>query len=329
MRILIIGSGSIGRRHIRNLQKLLERPEFILLRRGAREDELSCELGATVVGSFEEAIVKRPVIAVIATPSAIHFEALQALLSAQVPCYVEKPVVTTEAQFFQIEHLLASVAVVPTTMAGCNLRFLPSLLLFRQHLHDRVIGRPVRASLQAGQWLPDWRPTQDYRKSYSASCEAGGGVVLDLIHELDMARWLFGEFDQVFALGGRYGRLEIESEDSAAIILGRPYGPAVSLGLDYVSRNPVRRYEIIGDEGSLIWDLPAKTVMLFRKGVQETITDDPADFDVSATYINAMQEFLNAIADSRTTSQDLADGLQSAHLAVLINRQLRSHDNYS
>ena len=324
MRILIIGSGSIGRRHIRNLQSLLLQPEFILLRSGAREDELSRELGATVVGSFADAIAQKPAFAVIATPSVLHFEALQALLPAQVPCYVEKPVVTTEAQVGQIERLLAGVPAVPTTMAGCNLRFLPSLKLSRQLIRDGALGRPVRASLQVGQWLPDWRPAQDYRQSYSASRESGGGVVLDLVHELDAVRWLFGEFDQIFALGGRNSRLEIESEDSAAIILGRSHGPVVSLGLDYVSRNPVRRYEIIGDEGSLIWDLPAKTVMLLRKGGQEAVTTDPADFDVSATYIDAMQEFLNAIEGSRSTSQDLVDGLRSARLAVLINRQLRS-----
>lgn len=324
MRILIVGSGSIGRRHIRNLQKLVGRPEFILLRDAARKDEFSRELGATVVGSFADAIALSPAFAVIATPSVLHFEALQALLPAQVPCYVEKPVVTTEAQVRKLELLLASATRVPTTMAGCNLRFLPSLKTARQLIRDGVLGRPVRASLQVGQWLPDWRPAQDYRQSYSASRESGGGVVLDLIHELDAARFLFGEFEQILAFGGQYSRLEIESEDSAAIILGRPHGPVVSLGLDYVSHTAVRRYEIVGDEGSLVWDLPAKTVMLLRQGRQEAVTTDPADFDVSATYINAMQEFLNAIEGSRSSSQDLADGLRSARLAVLVNRQLRS-----
>ncbi len=125
-------------------------------------------------------------------------------------------------------------------------------------------------------------------------------------------------------MGGQYSRLEIESEDSAAIILGRRHGPVVSLGLDYVSRTAVRRYEIIGDEGSLIWDLPARSLILLRKDQQEVVTADPADFDVSATYIEAMQEFLNAIEGCRSSSQDLADGLRSARLAALVNRQLRS-----
>lgn len=323
MRILIVGSGSIGRRHIRNLQKLVDRPKFILLRNAAREDEFSRELGATVVGSFTDAIAQKPAFSVIATPSVFHFEALQALLPAQVPCYVEKPVVTTEAQVEQLELLLAGVTRMPTTMAGCNLRFLPSLKTARQLIRDGVLGRPVRASFQVGQWLPDWRPAQDYRQSYSASRELGGGVVLDLIHELDAARFLFGEFEQIFSLGGQYSRLEIESEDSAAIILGRPHGPVVSLGLDYVSHTAVRRYEIIGDEGSLIWDLPTRTLILLRKDQQEVVTADPADFDVSVTYIEAMQEFLNAIEGSRSSSQDIADGLRSARLAALVNRQLR------
>lgn len=323
MRILIVGSGSIGRRHIRNLQKLVDRPEFILLRDAAREDELSRELGATVVGSFADAIALSPVFAVIATPSVLHFEALQALLPAQVPCYVEKPVVTTEAQVQQLESLLAGATAVPTTMAGCNLRFLPSLKTAKQLLRDGVLGRPVRASFQVGQWLPDWRPAQDYRRSYSASRELGGGVVLDLIHELDAARFLFGEFEQTLSLGGQYSRLEIESEDSAAIILGRVSGPVVSLGLDYVSHTPVRRYEIVGDEASLIWDMPARRLIIQRKDGQEVVTAEPSDFDVSATYIEAMQEFLSAIEGSRSSSQDLADGLRSARLAVLVNSQLR------
>lgn len=324
MRILIVGSGSIGRRHIRNLQKLVDRPEFILLRDAAREDEFSRELGAAVVGSFADAISLSPAFGVIATPSMLHFEALKALLPARVPCYVEKPVVTSEVQVQQLEFLLAGATAVPTTMVGCNLRFLPSLKKARQLIRDGVLGRPVRASLQVGQWLPDWRPAQDYRQSYSASRESGGGVVLDLIHELDAARFLFGEFEQIFSIGGQYSRLEIESEDSVSIILGRPHGPAVSLGLDYVSRSAVRRYDIIGDEGSLIWDLPAMTLMLLRKSQQEVVTADPADFDVSATYIEAMQEFLNAIEGSRSSSQDLSDGLISARLAVLANRQLRA-----
>jgi len=324
MRILIIGSGSIGRRHIRNLQQLLVHTEFILLRRGAQEDEFSRDIQAKVVGSFSDAISLNPAFAVIATPSVCHFEALQALLPAQVPCYVEKPVVTTEEQVHRLELLLTTQATVPTTITGCNLRFLPSLKMLRQLVCDGSIGRPVRASLQVGQWLPDWRPTQDYRQSYSASVAWGGGVVLDLIHELDAVRFLFGEFEQVFSLGGRYSKLEIESEDSAVVILGRAKGPVVSVGLDYVSRKPVRRYEIVGDEASLVWDLSAKSVILQRSNTHEVVTNHPDDFDVSATYLEAMQELLNAIKGSRSSSQDLADGLKSVRLATLVNQQLRT-----
>lgn len=324
MRILIIGTGSIGRRHIRNLQTLIEYPEFILLRDDARLDDFSAELGAIVVGTFDAAIALHPDLAVIATPSMRHLEALQALLPAQIPCYVEKPVITTDAQAAELEQLLASLSVHPATLVGCNLRHLPSLQRVRTLLQTGAIGRPVRASLQVGQWLPDWRPEQDYRQSYSADPARGGGVALDLVHELDAARWLFGEFDQVCAVGGRYSRLEIGSEDSAAIILGRATGPAVAVGLDYVARKPMRRYEIIGDEGSLIWDLIERRLEHVSSNGTELLDCGEGGFDVATTYVTAMTQMLAAINKNQSTSQDVSDGLRSALLALNVNHQLRS-----
>ena len=321
--ILIIGSGSIGRRHIHNLQGLIEQPEFVLLRDDAREDEFSRGLGARVVGSFEAAVALRPALAVIATPSIRHLEALQFLLPAQVPCYVEKPVIASEEQAEFLEAMLASLPLVPPTHVGCNLRYLPSLKRLRRLIHEGAIGRPVRVSLQAGQWLPDWRPAQDYRASYSADPIRGGGVVLDLVHELDAARWLFGEFDEVHAVGGHYSRLEIGVEDSVTVLLGRARGPAVAVGLDYVARRPMRRYEIIGDEGSLLWDLPARRLELIRAQESESIDCGQGGFDIAETYVTAMSELLAATKFMHPTSQDISDGLRSARLALNVNKKLR------
>ena len=127
MRILIIGTGSIGQRHIRNLQALVNRPEFILLREGARQDTFSQSLNAKVVDSFETAIALEPQLAVIATPSTMHWLALQSLLPAAIPCYVEKPVVTSDQQVDALTALLERLPAVPPTVTGCNLRYLPSV----------------------------------------------------------------------------------------------------------------------------------------------------------------------------------------------------------
>jgi predicted dehydrogenase len=324
MRVLIVGTGSIGRRHIRNLQALVDQPQFIFMRDSARRDALSDEMDATVVGTFEAAIALRPELAVIATPSIRHLDALLALLPAHIPCYVEKPVVATEEQAKLLERLLGGLSACPATLVGCNLRHLPSLQRVRGLLQSGAIGQPVRASFQVGQWLPDWRPAQDYRLSYSADPGRGGGVALDLVHEFDAARWLFGEFDQVFAVGGHYSRLEIGSEDSATILLGRTGGPAVAVGLDYVARQPMRRYEIIGDEGTLVWDLVGRRLEHASPNGNELIDCGEAGFETAATYVTAMTKMLAAVRSRQPTSQDIVDGLCSVRLALNVNHQLRS-----
>jgi len=322
MTVLVAGTGSIGRRHIDSLRQLAPDARFVLLRRQAIEDDYSRRIDAKVVDSLDAGLAERPGIAVIAVPSSGHAELIVPLLGAGIPLYVEKPVVATRAQ---LEAVARAAATAPSTvtLCGCNLRFLPSLRAVRELIGAGAIGRVVRASLQTGQWLPDWRPSADYRRSYSASRELGGGVALDLVHELDAVRWILGEFDSVVALGGQFSSLELSSEDAVVIGLSRARGPVVAVGLDYVARRPVRRYEFFGEQGTLSWDLPARRVELTQVDGVPAPAFDAGDFDVAATYVQAMREFLEAVASGRQTSQDLAEGLKSAALAIRVNEEIR------
>lgn len=323
VKILVAGTGSIGRRHIRSIQALHPTARFVLLRRDAREDEFSRGIDAQVVARVDAALAAAPECAVIATPSSEHAALVVELLGAGLPMYVEKPVVASRAQVEQVADALRG-GCGPICLAGCNLRFLPSLQKARDLVREGHIGKVARASLQVGQWLPDWRLGSDYRQSYSASLERGGGVVLDLVHELDAARWIFGEFAGVFAFGGRYSSLELQTEDSAVIGLSRPEGPAVGIGLDYVSRVPMRRYEFIGDEATLVWDLPMHRLEIHTPGGIERPALPENAFDVAGTYLTAMREFMDALGQGRSPSQDLAEGLKSAELAIRVNELIRS-----
>lgn len=320
--VLVVGTGSIGRRHVASLRHLLPDSRFVFLRRQAQADAYSEGVGARVVASLDEAMAAKPSFAVIAAPSARHAELILPLLAAGIPMYIEKPVVTDRAQLEAVE-LAADAAPHVVTLSGCNLRFLPSLIAARGLLHGGAIGRVVRASLQTGQWLPDWRPASDYRASYSASPDLGGGVVLDLVHELDAARWLLGEFDTITALGGHLSSLEIASEDAAVIAMTRVNGPVVAIGLDYVARVPIRRYEFFGEKGTLTWDLPARRLEIVA-GEARAPALDAAAFDVPLTYIAAMREFVECVRDGRVSSQDLREGLRSAALAIRINEEIRA-----
>ena len=314
-RVLLVGAGIIGRRHAENLMRLVP---------GVRLSVLRGQLGpdwpgaVDYVADYETALAAKPDAAVVASPTAAHLEALVSLLPAGVPCYVEKPVVSNRAQFHELQTILAGLRAPPVTFAGCNFRLMPSLQRLKTLLDTGAIGRVVRASIQVGQWLPDWRPGRDYRSFYSADAERGGGVILDLIHEIDQVRWLLGEFEQVQAVAGHLSQLQIDSEDTACALLSRPGGPFVTLAQDYVARRRVRRYEFVGDAGTLTWDFAEAKLTLTNGERSETVDCGPAAFDVAATYAAALEAFLAGVARGTPTSQDLRDGLASLDLALRI-----------
>jgi predicted dehydrogenase len=318
MNFLIAGTGSIGQRHLHNIRHLDDNVKFLFLRRGARQDQLSYEMDAKVVSSVEDAVSSGIDCAVIATPSALHTSLVESLIHHNIPMYIEKPVVTTVNDVAKVRYALEFNDYRKPTLVGCNLRFLSSLVKVRELLKSGVVGNIVRATLQVGQWLPDWRPQQDYTKSYSASSKLGGGVIMDLIHELDAARWLLGDFVDVRAFSSGCPSLEIQSEAVACIILKGPDTPLVSINMDYVSRKPVRNYEFVGDKGTIYWDLIAKKLIVRTSDGVTGVDCGSQGFDVGETYLTAMKAFIESVKHDTPLEQDIVQGLESVELALRI-----------
>lgn len=317
LHVVVVGSGSIGMRHAGSVLQLQPQARVSFLRergRAAASAPLPAPFG--LYESLEQAIAARPDLIVIANPSSLHLRYLGAAIDAGIAFYAEKPVVSTRADFLALRGLLDGRAL-PVNMVGCNLRFLPSLRRLHALLQEGRAGRLVRASLEAGQWLPDWRPQQDYRHSYSASRALGGGVLLDLIHEIDAARWLLGDFDTAHGVSGRFSELDIETEDSAAVLLSRARGPLATIALDYVSRRPVRRYQFVGDRATLSWDLQARRLTLSEAGGVQELGEEGA-FSVPSTYLSAMEEMLACVASGAPTSQPISEGMAALNLIFAI-----------
>ena len=314
MKIGVAGTGSIGRRHISNLQKLDPSAQVVLLRPEAQHDQFSNDKGLTVV-AYEDINNSSLDGLIIATPSAMHYPLIVQALECGLACYIEKPLITNRDQLQKLSAFIETQDTLPPTQSGCNLRYLPSLIKMRQLIKDGAVGTVLRASFEAGQWLPDWRPSADYTQSYSASKELGGGVTLDLIHELDMARWLIDEFESVNAQAGTSSVLDIETESvMIAVMLSNERVP-VSVSLDYISKPPVRRYQVVGDRGSLVWDLH-KMILEYRSNEDVESFCSPDDFDVSQTYVSPMQDFLKCIKDKTSAEQDILEGMKSCELAL-------------
>lgn len=224
---LVVGLGSIGRRHARLLGELGLEVAAVSRRADA---------APRCYASLAEALAKEaPGYVVIANETAAHRASLAALAESGFAgtVLVEKPLFAEPAPLPQ--HRFAGLYV------GYNLRFHPLLAEVKR----LVAGEPtLSAQVYVGQYLPDWRPGRDYRATASASRGGGGGVLRDLSHELDYMRWLFGSCRQVAALSERSGALDIDSEDVAALLLTFERCPVATLQLNYLDRAGAREIVI-------------------------------------------------------------------------------------
>lgn len=322
LHFLIVGLGSIGRRHMTNLAQRHPDARFTVLRHSTAPDPLCDQLNATVTNNQVAALSEKYDLAVISSPSANHIDSLPHLIMRGTPLLVEKPIVSTLADCDLIDALLKT-APPALRVAAFNFRHLPVFHQMRKIIRSGELGRIARASFTAGQWLPDWRPGTDYRTGYSADAARGGGVELDLVHEIDLARWFFGEMDLRFALGDRLSDLGLHSNDVAAIVMSGSdqtlggNAPIVQISLDYISRCRLRHYEVVGDRGGLCWDIAGTLVRITPSG-RETIFDVPGGFDIAASYVAMMDAIENVRqgANWPTGLQTLEDGVVSTRLAL-------------
>lgn len=315
MKVLLIGCGSIGKRHATNLLDIIPDAQFTIINSNGMENEFSNLINAKMVSNWDSAIEDIDLV-IVANPSALHARHVEKIIKSNLAAYIEKPLVTSLHELDNLKSLLKTYAPVQPIMMGCNLRFLPSIRLLKEYIDNARIGNLCRAIFEVGHYLPDWRPSQDYRQSYSAKKNMGGGVVFDLVHELDLVRYLLGEFDVVSSEYQRLSHLEIDAEDTAVIHLSRQNGPLISVHLDYVSRIPTRQIKIVGDEGTLIWDLINKKLQLCKTSGISIITDSHEDFDVANTYKTAMKELINAMQHRQSTSQPLSEGILTTQLML-------------
>ena len=297
-RIVITGYGSIGRRHARLIKAEQPETELVVVRRHC-DEPLEID-GAECLERLDDALALKPDAAIVAGPASFHLEQALTCLEAGVPVLIEKPL-SVDAQ--NLESLLQARdrAGVPV-MVGYNLRHLPVITALRQAVLEGSVGRVCHVHAEVGQYLPDWRPQQDYRQTVSAQARLGGGVLLELSHELDYLCWIFGAPLWVQAWLGRRGSLEIDVEDTAIITLGFAGSDIVaSVRLDFLRRDTTRRCEVVAEKGSLCMD--AITGTLKRRSAGDCVDElHNATAERDYTYIRQMQRFFNCVESGYRTS---------------------------
>jgi predicted dehydrogenase len=309
-RILIVGLGSIGSRHLRLIRGLMPKADIRVLRHQATDEVPEFSNGCFF--HLEEAIAFSPEISIIANPATFHIPLAKALAQAGSHLFIEKPLSSSLNGISDLIEISRQRNVILFT--GYNLRFLSSLRRYRELIVEGVIGRIFSVRCDVGQHLRTWRLNSDYRKSVSARKELGGGVLLELSHELDYLRWIFGDINWIKATLSKQSDLEIDVEDTAHLVLGITSGMdrrelMASVNLDFFRHDTTRLCIAIGEYGSLRWDGLAGQVSLYKEGEAEwrdlfSFSHQPDD-----SYIEELSCFIDCINKNTAPPISGDDGL--------------------
>lgn len=318
MKFLIAGFGSIGRRHLRNLLALGQ--EDILLYRthhSTLEDE---EISRFLVETdLEKALAHQPDGVIISNPTALHLDV--AIPAAKAGCYIlmEKP----------LSHTMEGIPALGRSLqqgggkllVGYQFRFHPGLQRMKQLLEEAAIGDVISVRSHWGEYLPDWHPWEDYRQSYAARKELGGGVVRTLCHPFDYLRWLVGEVESVSAYTGNLGGLGIPVEDVAEVGLQFEKGVIGSVHLDFIQRPGTHTLELIGSQGTLRWDNADGDVHLYRAAdAAWKRYPVPEGFERNDLFLAEMQNFMNVIEGKEEPACTFADGKQVMEIVLAVGQ---------
>lgn len=260
MQVAVIGTGSAGLRHLGVLQQMSDVASIAVPVRDSRVAQLR-EEGRLAVPTVREAVACGARAGIVATDTGRHVEDGLEAMGSGLDVLMEKPLATNAEEANRLR--LTALETKRKLFVGCPLRFSESLQVLREALCELGVVHAVHIACQS--YLPDWRPQRSYRTSYAAR-RGEGGVLLDLIHEIDYATWLFGWPCSLQARLKNFGRLGIVEDELADLWWETPTGTLVSLRLDYVTRPSRRRMTACGEAGTLEWDGIGGTVTVAKAG---------------------------------------------------------------
>lgn len=315
---LVLGCGSIGKRHIANLLAFNEGRIVAFDPVEERRRDVARRFDIRTVESVDDGLAAGPRAVFVCSPNHVHLAQALTCARAGKHLFVEKPL-SHESRC--VDELVREAQRQKLhVFTGCNFRFHPGLRALKHVLSEGVLGRVVSLRAQFGQYLPDWHPSEDYRQGYSARSGMGGGVILDRIHEIDYAMWLLGDVDQVFAMAGRLTDLDIDTEDTAEVLLRFRSGAFGSIHLDYVRRTYECQLQVTGDRGSAEWSFGRHEVRWHTVSTGEWTARHWPGYAVNDMYIDELRHFLKLIDGTEEPVQTLCEAKRILDITLAAKR---------
>ena len=326
----MVGLGSIGQRHVRNLRVLLGAGADIIawrVRRCSRVVTPTLQSDGTLnventynirsFDSLQSALAEQPRVAFICNPTSLHVPVALECLRAGCDLFLEKPVSNNLDGLSEL--ITETQERHRVVMVGYQFRFHPSFLALQRALHESCIGHLLSVRAHVGEYLPGWHPYEDYRQMYASRSELGGGVLVTQIHEFDYLYALFGRPNRVFAIGGHWSDLEIDVEDVASTLMefqfaGRPL--PIHLQQDYLQNPPSRGCEIVGDRGKIVMDLVFPSVTHYNRDGKVAQSMRFETFERNELFLDELRHFLECVETRAKPVVDLNDGMWSLKMAL-------------
>jgi predicted dehydrogenase len=311
----VVGTGSAGTRHARNL--LDAGLDVVFVSRTADGPRSVGTKEVTVVDDLGAALAAADV-AVVANPTSLHLDVLRRAIESGCHVLCEKPVATGASGVRAVAARAAAQGLV--IAVDCQMRFHPLAVEMRELVRDGAIGVVVDVESTQGEHLADYHPDEDYRTSYAARADLGGGVLLTQIHQLDLLYWLLGPFDTAFAVGGPRSELELDVEDTVSYLLRSATGVPARGHVDYTQRPKRFEVTVTGTGGRVQWDYYAGMLRHHRADGSSERATDPS-FERNSMFRALVDDFLTAIDEQGSPRTTLSD---AAHELAVVDAVKRS-----
>ena len=340
MKALFIGLGGIGQRHLRILKSIYPNIKVAAVRVRGNVFEINDDLkinkklniiekfNITNFSSISEALDFNPDFAIVANPTSMHVSTTTELIKNKIPVLLEKPI---SNNIIGVKNLLkiSKKNKVPV-MIGYMMRFNPCVIKLKEYIDNNLLGRLYSIIVTINSYMPNWHKYEKYNSFYAGQKKLGGGVVLTEIHELDLLNWFFGKPKKISAIGGKLSNLNLDVEDTVSILMehkinNRPI-PA-NLNMSFVQKAPIRKFLILGEFGSIEWDIIKNTLRLdnYQKKIHRE--HKYPKFLRNDMFKKQMEHFINSIKNKKKPITSL-DRVIDGHLTALVIKKAIQVDKF-
>ncbi len=335
MKVLMIGLGGVGQRHLRNLRQLFGDElepiaHRVLKRQTVVTDSLDVIDGENVdkrynvkvFADIKDALAEKPSATFICNPRSMHIACAIEAAKTGSHLFIEKPLSHNTEGIEELRAICAEKHLI--CYIAFQMRYHPILKLLKELIEKNAVGNLLTVRAEVSEYMPGWHKYEDYRTMYAARKDLGGGVVLSQIHEFDYLYWLFGMPSKVFALGGQLSELEIDVEDSVDVLMEMQHNNRplpVTVHMDYLQRPASRGCHVIGDAGKIHMDYLKGVLKIIHVDGEEDIYDH-SGFARNEMFLAEVKHFFDCIDGVSQPLIDLEDGANSLKIALLVKEAL-------